>query len=140
MIKYGFFFLVFLFQSINRHWERIRNQYAYIFEHVIPWHFPWQKCVYMSSPWSIYRTKFFFAIRFSSSSSSSLTYHLKLSSQENEHLAYNHLYSIRNTTRLMIPYRRPTTMPQIRLDWLEKFGLIKRTSTSTTTHYFKQRF
>jgi hypothetical protein len=49
-------------------------------------------------------------------------------------------YSIKNTTRIMIPYRRPTTMPQIRLDWLEKFGLIKRTSTSTTTHFFKHRF
>jgi hypothetical protein len=49
-------------------------------------------------------------------------------------------HSIQNTTRIMTPYRRPTTMPQIRLDWLEKFGLIKRTSTSTTSNFFKQRF
>ncbi len=47
-------------------------------------------------------------------------------------------HSILNTTKIMIPYRRPTTMPQIRLDWLEKMGLIKRTSTAT--NFFKQKF
>ena len=47
----------------------------------------------------------------------------------------------RNTTKMTIPYQRPSTMPQIRMDWLEKFGLIKRTSTSSPpTHFFKQRF
>ncbi|CAF0925764.1 unnamed protein product [Rotaria sordida] len=45
-------------------------------------------------------------------------------------------YPLWNTTIITTPYRRPTTMPQIRLDWLEKMGLIKRTSTSTTTAYF----
>ncbi|CAF1042412.1 unnamed protein product [Adineta steineri] len=45
------------------------------------------------------------------------------------------------TTTIIVPIRRPSTMPQIRLDWLEKFGLIKKTSTSTmATNLFKQRF
>lgn len=48
--------------------------------------------------------------------------------------------TIKNTTRIMIPYTRPTTRSQIRLDWLEKMGLIKRTSTSSTTHFYKPRY
>jgi hypothetical protein len=37
-----------------------------------------------------------------------------------------------NTTQFTTSYQRPSTLPQIRLDWLEKFGLIKRTSTTAT--------
>jgi hypothetical protein len=43
-----------------------------------------------------------------------------------------------NTTKIMVTYRRPSTIPQIRLDWLEKFSLISRTTTSK--NFFKQRF
>lgn len=45
-----------------------------------------------------------------------------------------------STTTFLTTYTRPTTMPQIRIDWLEKFGLIKRTSPSTSNHHvFRQR-
>lgn len=43
------------------------------------------------------------------------------------------------TTTVTTPYRRPTTLPQIRLDWLEKFGLITKTSTSKT-YFTRPRF
>ena len=45
-----------------------------------------------------------------------------------------------NTTQVTITYHRPTTMPQVRLDWLLKFGLIKATSPSSpTTNALRQR-
>ncbi|CAF1232679.1 unnamed protein product [Adineta ricciae] len=60
--------------------------------------------------------------------------HLRRSIQKTDDLLWN-------TTTIVLPYRPPTPMPQIRVVWLEKFGLIKRTSTSTvTTHVHKQRF
>jgi len=43
--------------------------------------------------------------------------------------------SILTTTTTTFIYRKPTTMPQIRVDWLEKFGLIKRTSSSAPPTY-----
>ncbi|CAF1452680.1 unnamed protein product [Rotaria magnacalcarata] len=44
-------------------------------------------------------------------------------------------YPLWNTTTITTPYRRPTTAPQIRLDWLEKMGLISKTSTTKMIFY-----